>query len=338
MLIAGSKAEGGVLTFYTSITNTSNAAVAAAFENAFPWTKLEIVRKGGPILAQQFYAEKAAGIERVDVINSGAAEVYPDFRKKRFLARIDNLPEYGALRPIAKGPDGSYVAFLFISEPMIWNTRLLSSDQIPDDLWAFASPTWKDKLASGNPITGGAAMNWYSWVCECRKQAPPAGRPPSNLGTKWMNAMQRNDILLPGEVGPLNNTIITGQRDLAVSQWMGSVVEAIKAGAPIDYKFPTQGTIGQSWIAGINADAAHPYTARLFLNWLLSREGQILLIELLGAHSARADLDSAKYFPLQHGLIPFDKLWILDLESITPADTKSFVDNVSVALTGKAAE
>ena len=296
-LVAGSKAEGGALTFYTSITNASNAALVAAFEKTFPWTKLEIVRKGGPVLAQQFYAEKAAGIEKVDVINSGAAEVYPDFRKKQFLARIDNLPEYGATRPIARGPDGSYVAFLFISEPMIWNTRLLSSENVPDDLWDFALPTWKDKLASGNPTSGGASMNWYSWVCECRKQAPPATRPPSNLGAKWMNAVRLNDILLPGEVGPLNNAIITGQRELAVSQWMGSVVEAIDAGAPIDYKYPIQGTIGQHWIAGINAKAPHPYTARLFLNWLLSRDGQILLIQKLGAHSARVDINSEKILP-----------------------------------------
>lgn len=334
-LVEGSKKEGGNLLFYTSITNGPNRKVLAAFKHKYPWVKTSFVRKGGPILAQQFYAEKAAGVEKCDVINSGAAEVYPDFRAKKFLARLDNLPEYASIRDVAKGPNAQYLSFLFFSQPMIWNTRLLKREDVPDDLWALAKPEWKDKLASGNPAGGGASLNWYSWVCDCRKQVAGGTRPPSGLGEKWMTAMRENDMLLPGQVGPLNNAIISGQRALAVSQWMGSVVEAIEQGAPLDYKYPKQGTMGQHWMAGINENAPNPYTARLFLNWLISREGQVLLVQKLGAHSVRSDVQSEKEFPLKGGLIPFDQLWIMDIEAITPEDTKEFITNVSRALTGK---
>ncbi len=335
-LVEQSKHESGRVIFYTSIPDRPLQAVIAAFHKKYPWLTVSYVRKGGPVLAQQFYAEKQGGVEKVDVINSGAAEVYPDFRRKGFLARIDDLPEYPALRDIAKGPEGTYAAFLFVSQPIIWNTRLLKRDQVPDDLWEFAKPQWKDKLASGNPIGGGAALNWYSWVCDCRKQIEGGHTAASGLGFKWIEAMRENGILLPGQVGPLNNAIITGQRPLAVSQWMGSVVEAVKNGAPIDYKFPRQGTMGQHWVGAVNAKAPNPASARLLMNWLLSKEGQIVLIRSLGAHSARKDVDSARYFPLKGGLIPSESMWMMDLESITADDTKKFVNELSIALTGKA--
>ena len=44
---------------------------------------------------------------------------------------------------------------------------------------------------------GGAAMNWYSWVCDCRKQIKGSNRPPSGLGAKWMEAMRKNNMVLP---------------------------------------------------------------------------------------------------------------------------------------------
>jgi len=335
-LIAGSKAEGGKLSFYTSIPTKPYQAVIKAFEERYPWVKSTFIRKGGPVLAQQFYAEKAGGTDKADVINSGAAEVYPDFRKKGFLAAIGNLPQYPALRDLAKGPDGTYVAFLFVSQPMLWNTKLVKAEDVPDDLWELTKPKWKDKVASGNPAGGGASLNWYSWVCDCRKQAAGGTRPSSGLGQKWMNAMRENNMLLPGQVGPLNNAIITGQSQIAVSQFMGSVVEAIEEGAPIDYKYPKQGTMGQHWVGAVNAKAPNPYTARLFMNWLMSKEGQIVLIQKLGAHSGRADIDSTKHFPLKGGIAPFDQLWIMDIEAITAEDTKEFVNNVSIALMGKA--
>ncbi len=334
-LVVGSKDEGK-LVFYTSIPAKPYMTIIKLFEKRYPWVRTSFVRKGGPVLAQQFYAEKAGGLETADLINSGAAEVYPDFHKKGFLAKIDNLPEYQAMRAVSKSPHGTYVAYLFISQPMMWNTKLVKREDVPDDLWDLTKPEWKGKVASGNPVGGGASLNWYSWVCDCRKQTPGGKRPPSGLGLEWMNAMRENNMLLPGQVGPLNNSIITGQRVIAVSQWMGSVAEAIEGGAPIDFKYPRQGTIGQHWVAGVNIKAPNPFTARLFMNWLMSREGQIALIEELGAHSGREDVEAKDHFRLKGALVAFDQLWIMDLEAITEDDTKDFVNKVSVALTGKA--
>lgn len=331
----GSKKEGK-LVFYTSIPVKSARGVMKKFEKTYPWIKTSFIRKGGPVLARQFYADKSSGVEKADVVNSGAAEVYADWHRKGYIAQISNLPEWEAMRDVARGPNGTYVSYLFVSQPMFWNTKMVKESEVPDDLWELTKPKWKERVASGNPIVGGAAMNWYSWVCDCRTQHKNSQRPPSQLGKKWMELMRGQKMLLPGQVGPLTNTVVRGQAAIGVSQWMGSLTRAIKDGAPIDYKYPKQGTIGQHWVGAVNVNAQNPYSARLFLNWLMSREGQIILIKELGTHSGRKDVVTDKHFPLKRGAVSFDKLWIMDLEAITAEDTKKFVSFVSKALTGKA--
>ena len=334
-LIKGSKKEGK-LVFYTSIPVKSARVVIKKFRKKHSWIKTSFIRKGGPVLARQFYADKKSGVEKADVVNSGAAEVYADWHRKGYITKISNLPEWGSMRDVAQGPNGTYVSYLFVSQPLFWNTKLIKESEVPDDLWDLTDPKWKNKIASGNPIVGGAAMNWYSWACDCRKQHKGSNRPPSKLGKKWMELMRKNEMLLPGQVGPLTNTVVRGQAAIGVSQWMGSITRAVKDGAPIDYKYPKQGTIGQHWVGAVNVKASNPYTARLFLNWLMSREGQIILIKELGTHSGRKDIVTHKHFPLKRGAVTFDKLWIMDLEAITAQDTKNFVSFVSKALTGKA--
>ena len=262
------------------------------FKAKYPWVETSFIRAGGLVVGQKFYAEKARRIEKVDVICSGAAELYPDFRNRGFLAKIDNLPNYAAIRAVAKDPKGYYVSPFILTHPMFWNVKLVKSEDVPDDLWEFTKPDWKDKVASGNPAVAGFALNWFSWVCDCRKQHPAGKRPQSGLGVKWMNAMRENGLFMPGQIGPLTQSIASGQRAVAVHQFTSEIVRAIKGGAPLDYKYPKQGTIGQNVPYAVNAEAPHPYTARLFLNWLLSKETQVLHVKTRGMH---ADSQGRRY-------------------------------------------
>ncbi len=333
-LIDGSKKEKAFV-FYCAFDTATIKMELKHFKAKYPWVNTSFVRAGGLVIGQKFYAEKARGIEKVDAICSGAAELYPDFRNRGYLAKIDNLPEYAAVRAVTADPKGYYVSPFIISHPMFWNTKRVKAEEVPDDLWEFTKPKWKNRTASGNPALAGFALNWFSWVCECRKQHPAGKRSSSGLGVKWMNAMRENGILMPGQIGPLTQSIASGQRDISVHQFTSEIVRSIAEGAPLDYKYPKQGTIGQHVPVAVNAKAPHPYTARLFVNWLLSKEAQILHIQKRGMHSSRKDLDTQKHFPLKKGTVSFDQLWLLDLESVTPEETKKFIKMATEALAGK---
>lgn len=331
----GSKAEGGKLVWYTSFPEDTAKLLINEFKTKYPWVDVTFIRKGGVVLAQQFNAEKEAKVEKVDVINAGAAEAYPAWRRKGYLASISNVPGFAELRPVAKGPEGHYASYLFISAPTFWNTKLIQEKDVPNDLRDYTKPEWKGRIATGNPTTGAAAQNWYSWVSETRPQSPGDSLPPSGLGWDWISGVRANDILLPGQVGPLNEAIISGQAPVGVSQYFPSIAEAIRKGAPVDYKYPVQGSIAQHWILAVNANAPNPYTARLFTLWNLSADAQKLFVKEVGAHAGRSDVKTEDHFPFARGTLPFEKLWKLDIEAITPDDTKQFVDKLTTVLVSK---
>ena len=52
----------------------------------------------------------------------------------------------------------------------------------------------------------------------------------------------------------------------------------------------------------------------------------------------RKDVDTEKQFPLKKGTVSFDQLWLLDLESVTPQETKSFIKMAAEALAGKTSQ
>jgi iron(III) transport system substrate-binding protein len=51
----------------------------------------------------------------------------------------------------------------------------------------------------------------------------------------------------------------------------------------------------EPWTAGILKRAPHPNAARLFLDFLLSREGQALYVQTMGWTSARSDVAAPGY-------------------------------------------
>lgn len=331
-LIAGAKTEGK-LTFYSALPQFSNEALIKKFTETYPFVKAEVVRAGGLVIAQRFAVEKAKNIENMDVIYSGAAEIYPDWVKSGYIARVDNLPEWERLIDVAKGPKGRYVAFGFASQVMAWNRKMYKDEDVPADLWEFTKPEWKNKVASGDPAGAGFALNWFSFASDLRAKDPRSSAKPTGLGLKWMEAMSQNGLLLAGQVGNLTEAIVSGRRPIVIQHWDAEIVEANRRGADLGWRYPIQGTVAQHVLGAVNSKAPHPYTARLYLNWLLSREGQAFVVTNVALNTVRIDMNTSDFI---QGRRPISECWILDIEKITTEETRGFIVKINEALRGKA--
>ena len=67
------------------------------------------------------------------------------------------------------------------------------------------------------------------------------------------------------------------------------------ASVPVRGVWPKEGVPSEPWTAGILKRAPHPNAARLFLDFLLSREGQTLYVGTMGWSSARPDVAPPGY-------------------------------------------
>lgn len=320
-LVEGAKKEGK-LTFYSALPQFSNQQLTKAFTETYPFVKAEVVRAGGPVIAQRFSAEKARKVENMDVIYSGAAEVYPEWARADHIARVDNLPEWPNVIDLAKAPSGRYIAFGYALQVLAWNRKLVRDEEIPSDLWEFTKPSWKNRVATGDPVGAGFALNWYSFAAGDRPQDLRSKGKPPGLGWPWMSSMSQNGVLLAGQLGNLTDALVSGRRPVVLQHWDTEIVEAIKQGADLGWKYPNQGTVAQHILGAVNSQAPHPYTARLYLNWLLSTEGQTLMVKEVAMNIVRKDMRTSDFLP---GRMQIADAWIMDIEKITPDETRAFV-------------
>lgn len=147
-LIAGAKKEGKIV-FYSAHSPFVTELLLKRFSETYPFVKTDFVRGSGMVIGQRIYSEKSRGIENMDTVYSGAAELYPDWRKHGYLARLDNLPEWGNIIDLAKGKDGCYVSFVFMTHVMAWNKKVYKDEEVPADLGSLLSPIGRTRLLPG---------------------------------------------------------------------------------------------------------------------------------------------------------------------------------------------
>ena len=330
-LVAGAEKEGK-LVWYSALPIFINQHLLKRFHEKYPFIETDFVRAGGLVIGQRFYAEKARRVENMDAIFSGAAELYPDWKRKGYIARVDNLPNWQDLIELAKGIGGRYLSFSFFTHVMAWNRKQYKDEEVPADLWEFTKPQWKNKTTSGDPAAAGFALNWFSFASDARPKDPRSLHPATGLGFKWMQAMYENGHLLAGQIGNLTDTIVSGRRGIVVQHWDQEIWYANKQGADLGWRYPVQGTIAQHGLIAINENAPNPYAARLWANWLISKEGQKVLIEECGYNAVRKDMKTSDFIK---GRMPVSQCWILGIEQITPEETREFIEKTNNALRGK---
>ncbi|MBI4331589.1 MAG: extracellular solute-binding protein [Chloroflexi bacterium] len=166
-----------------------------------------------------------------------------------------------------------------VNPPWVINTDLVKAGDLKswNDLLA---PSWKAKILMNDPtLTGGgqsliiwlgySIMDW-DFVRALLKQEPNVQR-DNRLMVEWV-ARGRYPILL-------------GPRKEEPFQFM-------QAGAPIKFMVPKEGTylaVGDGAVAQLRT-SPHPNAAKVFINFLLGREGQTIMARTSGYESSRVDI------------------------------------------------
>jgi iron(III) transport system substrate-binding protein len=134
-------------------------------------------------------------------------------------------------------------------------------------------------------------------------------------------------------LGAVDATLYSTSRDMLINilngnQWMGYdviasyAVEMQKTHPELVVVYPTDYVLDLSRVAFITAHASHPNTAKLFLDFLLSRTGQAIL-KKHGMGPVRKDLsvpgEQAKIDPIRTQAIRIGPGLLSDLDSLVRA-------------------
>ena len=275
--VAAAKKEGK-LNFY--VGRYGSEPLLNEFRKEFPEIKLVTVNGAGNSLGTRIITEIRAGHVVADLFSGGANTNYEVLYEGKALDSIKSLlllPEVLDETKWLEGrhrytdPEQRHV-FIYIANPsssgFYYNTNLVNPKEIKS-YWDLVNPKWKGKYVSQDPLsTGlGASLQFYYYHPELGAEyirklfgdmQPVYGR----------DRRQITDWLAQGRYA-----MCVGCRDTARAKSQGLPVDELDN---VDWKEGVQLTSGGGSMSFIKG-APNPNAAKVFVNWFLSRRGQIAL-------------------------------------------------------------
>lgn len=269
-IVEASKAEKTVL-IYQNMNSDVWVEVKRGFEKKYPWLKVQTLDLEANEVINRYMAETGSGRPTGDLLVTVAPDMWINLQKKGEIVPYES-PEGVAYEPWSKPFRGLYT---MTADPIIflYNKFLLKPEMVPTsmaDLVAKvrANPeVFKDKLT-----TYAANLNTFGYIVQ---YAMLKGH--GEKAWDWYKTLAPYTKLETG-AGPMAEKVASGQYALAFLT--GSATSWAAARAPggdkiLGWGFIADGTPIVPRAMAVPKAAPRPNAAKLMLDYILSREGQL---------------------------------------------------------------
>jgi ABC-type Fe3+ transport system substrate-binding protein len=165
--------------------------------------------------------------------------------------------------------DHRAVGMVGLLEGIIYNTKLIPADKVPHTLAELLEPQWKGKLSTSP----------YQGIEGSYLGLPEALGKEGMLNFYTAFAKQLGGVMRCGS----EDRIVSGEFLMfGIDCGDFSARMAQRKGMPLAMIYPKEGAGLYFLATGIPQTAAHPYAARLLIAYMLSREGQDILWDVMG--------------------------------------------------------
>jgi len=279
--VEAAKKEGRVNLY---ITNWGIILRDKSFEKAYPGIKVVGVTGRGSQIRQRILTERRAGKYIADVISGGTSTTLIALYPNGMLDPIKPaliLPEVVDESLWWKGqhsyldPEGKYV-LRYTGTPqygsIAYNSNLVNSKEFKS-FWDFLNPKWKGKILVRDlraPGPGGLASRVLYYH-------PKVG--PDFL----RRLLTEMDVTLFRDIRQSIDWLGRGRYAICFFCHRGFLRQAKLQGLPVGMFGAMKEGVGLSVQAGtlsLMNRAPHPNAAKVFINWYLSREGQLTLLRV----------------------------------------------------------
>jgi iron(III) transport system substrate-binding protein len=257
-IVEKAKREGSV-TLYTSMQVVDSRPLSEAFEKKHG-IKVNLWRASGEKVAQRLMQEARAGRNEVDVVETDGAQVEILHREKQ-LAPFD-VPSIRDVPPEVLPAHRGYVPSRLTLYVLAYNTRNVAAADVPKTYEELLAPRWAGRFAIESDDVA-----WFAAVVKAMGEAK---------GLDYFHRLAAMKPTLRSGHTLMVELVAAGDIDLALDAHVQGVARLIEKGAPIAWK-PLQPAFGQPSSVGLARRAPHPNAALLFIDFLLSQEGQTIL-------------------------------------------------------------
>ena len=223
---------------------------------------------------------------------TSVGDSYGEFKEQKALADLRDLPGVKNLAPDHIDADGNWVAHKIGFRCMSYNTDLVKTSDLPktwDDL--LSNPVWRGgKIALSNTPNAWLLALWSEKGEDWGKQFT------KRLFTE-LQPVQRKEGMMA-----LTGLAVAGEFYANIPAPERRVEQYALKGAPISYHCPEPVPITLSQIVMLE-QAERKNGARIFINWLISREGQILQYVANASVPVHKSLQDTRFMPFSETIV-----------------------------------
>lgn len=263
-LYKGAKKEGKLVLYAPD----TGGDMFPGFEKAYPGIKVQYFQQEGEQSASKMQSEARAGVYNVDVLDTEQNTIY-QVSRAGLLAKY--TPRDAANVP-AKYRSDYFTGYRVQLKPIVYNTDKVSPADVPTSLDQLTDPKYKGRICA-EPT-------------EVSVFADMVQKLGQDATVRYWKALTANGLRFVSGQTNLVESVVSGDCPIAVSANLHTMAKKEAKGAPIKW-VKTDPIYGNYGAAGVAAKAPHPYAARLYVNYLVSKLGQAVVV-----HAYRVPVNS----------------------------------------------
>jgi iron(III) transport system substrate-binding protein len=264
-LIEAAKREGKVA-FYTAMDLAFAEQLGKAFETKFPGIAVRVERSGAERIFTRIGQEYSSNIHAVDVVNTADAAHCIVWKRNGWLQPY--LPEDVAQHFDKQyyDPDALHVTTRILVSPIAYNTSLVKPQDVPKSFADLLDPKWAGRMVKGHPAYSGTIMNATFQIAR-------------DLSWEYFEKLAKQRVMQVQSATDTPKRISLGERAIMVDGAGYLIIRYKEEGQPVDIIYPEEGTPVAAGPSAVFKAAPNPNAARLFQNWMHSREAQQFLVD-----------------------------------------------------------
>ncbi len=265
------EAAAGELIVYTSRAESLFKPVIEAFNQQYPDVKVTMLTGSNGELAAKLLEERAN--PQADLLVNSDTLTMESLAEQGLFAP-NASPEVAAVPENLRADDGSWVALTLRPRVIMFNTDLVAPEEVPTTMMDLTDPQWKGQIGAADSRNGAMVAQLVAMRHLLGEEAM----------TAFVQGLVANETQWFGGHTDVRKAVGAGELKLGLVNHYYYHLSAAE-GAPVGIIYPDQGEgemglVVNSTNAGIIDGAKHPELAKLFIDYMLSPEGQKVYADL----------------------------------------------------------
>ncbi len=261
----------GELIVYTSRAESLFKPVIEAFNQQYPDVQVTMLTGSNGELAAKLLEERAN--PQADLLVNSDTLTMESLAEQGLFAP-NASPEVAAVPENLRADDGSWVALTLRPRVIMYNTDLVAAEDVPTTMMGLTDPQWQGQIGAADSRNGAMVAQLVAMRHLQGEEAM----------TALVQGLVANDTQWFGGHTDVRKAVGAGELKLGLVNHYYYHLSAAE-GAPVGIVYPDQGEgelglIVNSTNAGIIDGASNPELAKLFIDYMLSPEGQKVYADL----------------------------------------------------------